>query len=88
MSRTDPQFNLRIPAPLKAQVEEAAKHNKRSATAEIIARLEESFSSDIHRIIRAVEPTTKGPLPELEELQLNLEIVLEQVKHLTAERQK
>jgi hypothetical protein len=44
MSRTDPQFNLRIPAALKAQVEEAAKHNKRSATAEIIARLQDSFS--------------------------------------------
>lgn len=88
MSRTDPQFNLRIPAALKAQVEEAAKHNKRSATAEIIARLEESFSPEIHRIIRAVEPATKGPLPELEELQLNLEIVLEQVKHLAAAKKK
>lgn len=44
MSRTDPQFNLRIPADLKTQVEEAAKVNKRSATAEIIARLDESFS--------------------------------------------
>lgn len=88
MSRTDPQFNLRIPAELKRRVEDAAQQNKRSATAEIIARLEESFSSDIHRIIRAVEPTTKGPAPELEELQLNLEIVLEQVKHLAAARQK
>lgn len=88
MSRTDPQFNLRIPAALKAQVEDAAKHNKRSATAEIIARLEESFSPEIHRIIRAVEPATKGPLPELEELQLNLEIVLEQVKHLAAAKKK
>ena len=88
MSRTDPQFNLRIPAALKAQVEEAAKHNKRSATAEIIARLEESFSPEIHRIIRAVEPAIKGPLPALEELQLNLEIVLEQLRNLTAARQK
>ncbi|MBP3063655.1 Arc family DNA-binding protein [Ectopseudomonas chengduensis] len=88
MSRTDPQFNLRIPAALKTKVEEAAKHNKRSATAEIIARLEESFSPEIHRIIRAVEPATKGPLPDLEELQLNLEIVLEQLKHLAAAKKK
>ncbi|SFC84748.1 Arc-like DNA binding domain-containing protein [Pseudomonas citronellolis] len=43
MSRIDPQFNLRIPADLKSRVEEAAKLNKRSATAEIIARLEETF---------------------------------------------
>ena len=43
MSRSDPQFNLRIPVELKANVEEAAKLNKRSATAEILARLQESF---------------------------------------------
>lgn len=43
MSRADPQFNLRIPADLKAQIEEAARLNKRSATAEIVARLQDSF---------------------------------------------
>lgn len=47
MSRQDPQFNLRIPFELKARVEEAAKENKRSATAEIIARLEASFALSI-----------------------------------------
>lgn len=44
MSRTDPQFNLRIPQALRDKVMAAAKENKRSATAEILARLEESFS--------------------------------------------
>ncbi|MNO67539.1 Arc-like DNA binding domain protein [compost metagenome] len=43
MSRTDPQFNLRIPEALRDKVMVAAKENKRSATAEILARLEESF---------------------------------------------
>ncbi|MFG5862701.1 Arc family DNA-binding protein [Metapseudomonas sp. CR1201] len=43
MSRTDPQFNLRIPEELRERVMSAAKANKRSATAEIIARLEDSF---------------------------------------------
>ncbi|MDP2746196.1 Arc family DNA-binding protein [Pseudomonas sp.] len=43
MSRTDPQFNLRIPEELRDKVAEAAKENRRSATAEIIARLEASF---------------------------------------------
>lgn len=84
MSRSDPQVNFRIPAELKAQLEAAAEKNKRSITAELVARLEESFAADIHRIIRAAEPATKGPAPELEELQLNLEIVLEQLKHLAA----
>lgn len=43
MSRTDPQFNLRMPEELREKVAEAAKANRRSATAEIIARLEASF---------------------------------------------
>ncbi|WP_414907208.1 Arc family DNA-binding protein [Pseudomonas sp. IT-P253] len=44
MSRTDPQFNLRIPESLRDWVMTAAKQNKRSATAEILARLERSFT--------------------------------------------
>lgn len=44
MSRTDPQFNLRIPESLRDMVMEAAKQNKRSATAEILDRLERSFT--------------------------------------------
>ncbi|MPQ68319.1 Arc family DNA-binding protein [Pseudomonas sp. MWU12-2323] len=43
MSRTDPQFNLRIPETLRDQVAAASKENGRSATAEILARLEMSF---------------------------------------------
>lgn len=43
MSRTDPQFNLRIPEALRDQVMAVAKENGRSATAEILARLELSF---------------------------------------------
>jgi hypothetical protein len=88
MSRADPQFNLRIPAELKTRIEDAAKHNKRSATAEIIARLEESFASASHRIVRAVEPATQGDAADLEEIELNLGIVLEQVKHFASTRHK
>ena len=44
MSRSDPQFNLRIPEYLRNLVMAAAQENKRSATAEILARLEASFS--------------------------------------------
>lgn len=46
MSRTDPQFNLRIPQELRDRVLEAAQANKRSATAEILARLEASFAAE------------------------------------------
>ncbi len=43
MSRTDPQFNLRLPDDLREKVRTAAKANRRSVTAEILARLEKSF---------------------------------------------
>lgn len=43
MSRTDPQFNLRIPEALRDKVMAAAKEKGRSATSEILARLELSF---------------------------------------------
>ncbi|MGO1079707.1 Arc family DNA-binding protein [Inquilinus sp. CA228] len=45
MARDDPHFRLRIPAAMKRQVEEAAVQNKRSMNAEIIARIESSFTS-------------------------------------------
>lgn len=44
MSRDDLHFRLRIPPDLKNRVEAAAADAKRSMTAEIIARLENSFS--------------------------------------------
>lgn len=51
MARTDPQFNLRIPVDLKVKVEEAAKANGRSATSEILARLEASFRAGADDVI-------------------------------------
>lgn len=43
MAREDLHFRLRIPEDLKAKIAEAAERNRRSMTAEIILRLEESF---------------------------------------------
>ncbi|WP_282091343.1 Arc family DNA-binding protein [Epibacterium ulvae] len=45
MSREDAHFRLRIPEDLRERVREAADENKRSMTAEIVARLEKSFSA-------------------------------------------
>jgi hypothetical protein len=44
MSRTDPQFKLRMPPALRAQVEQAAKQANRSLNAEIVTRLQASFA--------------------------------------------
>nr|WP_019279702.1 Arc family DNA-binding protein [Rhizobium grahamii] len=44
MAREDLHFRLRIPEELKKRVFAAARANDRSMTAEIIARLEDTFS--------------------------------------------
>lgn len=41
------QVNFRMPAELKARLEQAAKGNHRSVTAELVARLEASLSPDV-----------------------------------------
>ncbi|MDE4918292.1 Arc-like DNA binding dprotein [Cupriavidus metallidurans] len=45
MARSDPQVNIRMPAELKASLEEASVSTKRSLNAEIIARLQHSFET-------------------------------------------
>lgn len=44
MARTDPQVNIRIPAALKARLDEQASEGGRSLTAEIVYRLELSLA--------------------------------------------
>ncbi|WP_413143552.1 Arc family DNA-binding protein [Burkholderia cepacia] len=46
MARDDPQINLRIPPELKERLDAASARKRRSLTAEVVARLEASFSSD------------------------------------------
>ena len=52
MKQTDPHFKIRLPPDLKARIEESAKTSQRSMTAEIVARLEDSFR-DIRAEARA-----------------------------------
>ena len=44
MSRADSQFKLRMPANLRTQVEAAARTANRSLNAEVVTRLQASFS--------------------------------------------
>lgn len=57
MSREDAQVNFRMPHALKHQLVQAAHHNHRSLTAEIVSRLEESFA-------REARPETRDPQAE------------------------
>lgn len=45
MARNDPQVNIRLPFELKAALDEEARKNGRSTTAEIVDRLQASFPS-------------------------------------------
>ncbi|RPV82843.1 hypothetical protein IPC782_24065 [Pseudomonas aeruginosa] len=65
MSRTDPQFKLRMPPALRARVEQAAKASRRSLNAELVFRVEQSFegaevaralsSNPIHALLTFLE---------------------------------
>ena len=46
MSRTDPQFKLRVPPELRLQIEQAAHAARRSMNAELVIRLEASFARE------------------------------------------
>lgn len=46
MSRANPQVNFRMPQELKDKLENAAIENHRSITAELVARLENSFNAN------------------------------------------
>ncbi|EPJ5239838.1 Arc family DNA-binding protein, partial [Pseudomonas aeruginosa] len=52
MSRTDPQFKLRMPPTLRARVEQAAKASMRSLNAELVFRVEQSFEgAEVARVL-------------------------------------
>jgi len=44
--RADPQINIRIPAALKAKLDEASAASSRTLTGEVVRRLEDSFKAD------------------------------------------
>jgi hypothetical protein len=44
MTREDPQMKLRLPPELKEMLAEAAIENNRSLNAEVVSRLQESFT--------------------------------------------
>lgn len=46
MARNEPQVNLRMPQEMKNTLEQRAKGNNRSLTAEVIARLAQSLAQD------------------------------------------
>lgn len=70
VARDDPQFRIRLPAGLKAQVEEAAIRNGRSLNAEIVQRLETSFRAPTNGVdlLMSVMGQMNETLAKLEKL--------------------
>ncbi|ARL55947.1 Arc family DNA-binding protein [Burkholderia pseudomallei] len=75
MARDDPQINLRIPAALKERLDEVSAQNKRSLTAEVVARLEASLES-----------AESAPRPSVDDRTLDL--FAEKVGQVLDEREK
>lgn len=55
MKPTDPQFKLRLPTDLKGRLEAAAAASGKSLSAEIVARLESTFSEADKLVAREQE---------------------------------
>jgi hypothetical protein len=53
MARDDPKFIVRMPAELKSRLEQVARANGRSTTAEVVQRLQASFVPRPHQPVDA-----------------------------------
>jgi hypothetical protein len=57
VSRTDPQFKLRVPPALRDQIERAALAARRSMNAEVVIRLESTFAP--RQVPAGIEPMSQ-----------------------------
>lgn len=69
MARNEPQMNLRVPVELKEKIERAAFENKRTITAEAVARLEHSFANT-PTVSMPTSSQQPVPLPDYMEQQM------------------
>ena len=53
MARNDPTIYMRIPAELKEKLDAAAEENRRSMTAEVVARLQATFDETVVTTVEA-----------------------------------
>ena len=80
MARTDPQVNIRLPATLKAQLEESATKAGRSLTAEIVHRLEDSL--DLDKIEPLDDDLYADKIRELDQRYANIEEMQNELRKL------
>ncbi|GAB2799194.1 hypothetical protein GCM10027040_27830 [Halomonas shantousis] len=79
MADTDPQLNMRIPESLRDLIRDAAKQNRRSLTAEVVDRLEESFAREgLLKGPRSFRPRSADD-PDTRELIVMMELMMNQL---------
>lgn len=74
MARTDPQVNFRMPQALRDELEQASKLSNRTLSAEIVARLQQSFEPTIRQHQSSVS------LADPEALQQQLDTALKSLR--------
>lgn len=81
----DAQLKFRLPAELKAQIEAAAHGNGRSTTAEIVARLEASFSDEDRRLTpeQVKEMVELMMEPQREQIDARIQVLRAEIDRLT-----
>lgn len=75
MSREDQHFRLRLPAEIRARLEESAAEHRRSITAEILDRLERSY-----------QPADIADFPEMAEQNRKLDEIIRSLQGATVLR--
>jgi hypothetical protein len=55
-----PEMKVRLSRELRLKIEEAAEKNRRTLNAEVVARLEETFSSTIEKRVELIEQAMLG----------------------------
>lgn len=83
MKADHPQFKIRLPPSLKAALEAAAESNDQTLTAEIVARLADSF---VHK--SAGDQLEKARDEALDRLEATAQEISERVAALIAEKMK
>lgn len=91
VKQTDPQLKLRLPPRLMEQIRKSAEDNRKTLSAEIIARLEWTFAratqtvpvsepaSDLELRVAALEQDVKASFAPVDYLQQELTDVLERI---------
>lgn len=93
MAREYSQVNFRIPTKLKEKIEESASTNERSITAELVARLEQSFDepmafdpADAEMVTKLVAQSMQGLLVALKDRGVSSDLIFDALREVSGSK--